>query len=260
MAERITACDAIAVVEQHRNQVEAVIGSLEGRMHGMDQHLNAVDARLEAMMVEQQAMLALLSSQQQSPDSDQTQSDEHREQGWPGNRGAARSPTKMDFPRFSGDNPISWVFHSEQCFDCQGIVGNGKVRQAAVYFEGAAIRWFHWLVSQQGRPDCATLVKEPTSRFGPSAYLDYNVELSSIKQSGTVLEYQEHFEALTNIVRGWPLPALIGAFLAGLKDEIRIELQAMKPQTLMDCFELARMVEEKNERLHTFNRGTFSRT
>ncbi|KAF3771544.1 Transposon Ty3-I Gag-Pol polyprotein [Nymphaea thermarum] len=63
-------------------------------MHGMDLRLNAVDARLEAMMVEQQAMSALLreslrpGSQQRSPNSDQTQSDEHREHGWPVNGGS----------------------------------------------------------------------------------------------------------------------------------------------------------------------------
>uniref|UniRef100_A0A5K0UYS5 Retrotransposon gag domain-containing protein n=1 Tax=Nymphaea colorata TaxID=210225 RepID=A0A5K0UYS5_9MAGN len=195
MTERVTACDAIAAVEQHLNQVEAVIGGLEGRMHGMDQRLNTVDARLEAMLVEQRAMSALLreslrqGSRQQSLDSDQTQLDERREQGSPRNGGATWRPGKMDFPRFSGDDLISWVFHAEQYFDCQGIVGDERARHATVYFEGAAVRWFRSLVSQQGRPDWAEL----TARFGPSAYLDYNVELSSIKQSGTMLEYREHF-------------------------------------------------------------------
>ncbi|KAF3783626.1 hypothetical protein EJ110_NYTH32021 [Nymphaea thermarum] len=242
MAERITACDANATVEQHGNQVEAVIGDLEWQMHGMDQRLNTMDARLEAMLVEQQAMSALLrgslqqGSRHQSLDSDQTQSDELKEQGLPRNGGATWRPTKMDFLLFSGDDPINWVFRAKQYFDCQGIAGDERVCHAMVYFEGVAVCWFCSLVLQKGRPAWATLVKELTARFGPSAYLDYNVELSSIKQSGTVLEYQEHFEVLMSMVRGWPLPALIGTFL------------------------VARTVEEKNERLHTITRGTFSRT
>ncbi|KAF3783318.1 putative fucosyltransferase-like protein [Nymphaea thermarum] len=153
------------------------------------------------------------------------------------------------------DDPVSRVFRAEQYFDCQGIVGDQIVSQATVYFEDAAIRWFRWLVLHQGRPDWETLVREITSRFRPSAYLDYNVELLRIKQLGTVVEYQENFEVLTNMVRGWTLEALIGAFVGGLKDEICIEVQATKPQTLLDCFELACTVEEKNKRLHVSNWG-----
>ncbi|KAF3782384.1 U11/U12 small nuclear ribonucleoprotein [Nymphaea thermarum] len=87
-------------------------------MHGMDQRLNIVDARLEVMMVEQQAMSALCvkaydKALSNNPDSDQTQSEEHREQGWPGNGGAAWRPTKMDFQWFSRDDPVSWVFRTE---------------------------------------------------------------------------------------------------------------------------------------------------
>ncbi|KAF3775686.1 hypothetical protein EJ110_NYTH49409 [Nymphaea thermarum] len=130
-----------------------------------------------------------------------------------------------------------------------GNRGRSKGESSALYFEGAAIRWYRWLLWHQGKPDWETLVREITSRFGPSTYLDYNVELSRIKQTGTVVEYQKNFEALTNMVCGWPIEALIGAFVRGLKDEILIETG----------FEIARTVEEKNKRLHITSRGTISK-
>ncbi|KAF3788607.1 hypothetical protein EJ110_NYTH20738 [Nymphaea thermarum] len=91
--------------------------------------------------------------------------------------------------------------------------------------------------------------------FGPSAYIDYNIELSKIWQKGTVVEYQESFEELSNMVPGWPTNSLIGAFVGGLKEEIRIEVQSMRSLNLQDCFVIARMVEEKHRRYQVLGRG-----
>lgn len=66
------------------------------------------------------------------------------------------------------------------------------------------------------------------ARFGPSSYLDYNMTLSNIKQHNLVAECQECFEELNNMVHGWSLEALIGTFVGGLKDHVRIEVQTAK--------------------------------
>lgn len=41
------------------------------------------------------------------------------------------------------------------------------------------------------------------------------MELAQVKQMGSVNEYQEQFESLSAMVRGWTLEALVGAFIAG---------------------------------------------
>ncbi|KAF3794453.1 hypothetical protein EJ110_NYTH07415 [Nymphaea thermarum] len=51
-----------------------------------------------------------------------------------------------------------------------------------------------WLVMQHGKPRWDGQADAMKSRFGPSAFLDYNVELSTIKQRGSIDDYQEHFE------------------------------------------------------------------
>ncbi|KAF3776017.1 hypothetical protein EJ110_NYTH38904 [Nymphaea thermarum] len=120
----------------------------------------------------------------------------------------------------------SWVETEGQA---QGL---GRVGYAASHFDGPAIRWY--------RPRWDGLVDAMKSHFGPSAFLDYNVELSKIKQKGSIIDYQVRFEELNNMVREWPTKAHIGAFEGELKDETRIEVQASKPRTLPNCFDLER--------------------
>uniref|UniRef100_A0A5K0V588 Uncharacterized protein n=1 Tax=Nymphaea colorata TaxID=210225 RepID=A0A5K0V588_9MAGN len=62
------------------------------------------------------------------------------------------------------------------------------------------------------------------------------------------------------MVSGWPVEVPVGAFLGGLKDDLRIEVQAAKPRNLSNCFKLARMAEEKHHRLHLARKqGSFER-
>ncbi|KAF3778045.1 hypothetical protein EJ110_NYTH44435 [Nymphaea thermarum] len=62
-----------------------------------------------------------------------------------------------------------------------------RVEDRVSSLTGAAICWYRWLLSHQGKLDWETLVMEITAHFGPSAYLNYNVELSRIRQTGTHL-------------------------------------------------------------------------
>lgn len=46
------------------------------------------------------------------------------------------------------------------------------------------------------------------------------------------------------MVRGWPVEALIGASVGRLEEEVRAEVQAARPQTLLQGFELAGLVRK----------------
>lgn len=48
--------------------------------------------------------------------------------------------------------------------------------------------------------------------------------MHDIKQEGWLQDYQVEFERLNNTVRDWPQSALIGAFVGGLREEIKIEV------------------------------------
>ncbi|KAL5739505.1 hypothetical protein ACOSQ2_028685 [Xanthoceras sorbifolium] len=50
-----------------------------------------------------------------------------------------------------------------------------------------------------------------------------------------VTAYQEAFEKLSHRVDNLPEPFLVGCFIAGLRDEIRLDVKIKKPQTLADA-------------------------
>jgi hypothetical protein len=68
-----------------------------------------------------------------------------------------------------------------------------------------------------------------------------------LKQTSTVAVYQEAFERLSHRVDGLPETFLIGCFIAGLRDEIRLDVKIKQPKTLADTIGVARLVEERNQ-------------
>uniref|UniRef100_A0A5K0Z7L9 Retrotransposon gag domain-containing protein n=1 Tax=Nymphaea colorata TaxID=210225 RepID=A0A5K0Z7L9_9MAGN len=111
-----------------------------------------------------------------------------------------RTPN-LEFPKFSREDPLSWVFCAEQYFDCLSIPLENRVSHVAMHLEGAAIRWYRWLLAQQGKSTWCEFVAALTVCFSPSTYLDLPVELPKIQQKGTVTKYQAKFEDKNNMKR-----------------------------------------------------------
>jgi hypothetical protein len=88
------------------------------------------------------------------------------------------------------------------------------------------------------------------SRFGPTDYDDPSESLHRLKQLTTVAAYQEAFERLANRVEGLPESFLVGCFIGGLKEEIRLEVKLKNPRRLVEAIGVARLVEEKLDLQH----------
>lgn len=82
-------------------------------------------------------------------------------------------------------------------------------------------------------------------RFGPTEFDDPSESLHRLKQSTTVATYIESFERLSHRIENLPESFLLGCFVGGLKEEIRLEVKLKKPRTVVDAMGLARLVEEK---------------
>lgn len=54
-------------------------------------------------------------------------------------------PTKVDFPRYSGDDLTVWLDRMMQYFDYQGTREERKVVLAAFHLEGEGNQWWQWL-------------------------------------------------------------------------------------------------------------------
>ena len=58
--------------------------------------------------------------------------------------------------------------------------------------------------------------------------------------------YQEAFEKLSHQVDGLPKPFLIGCFIIGLRDDIRLDVKIKQLHTLAGAIGVARLIEERN--------------
>jgi hypothetical protein len=91
---------------------------------------------------------------------------------------------KMDFPRFSGDDPTEWLNQANQFFAYQQTSEEQKVSLAAFYLEGAANQWWQWL-SNIYQVDATPItwelfIPELLACFGPTTYEDFDEALFRI--------------------------------------------------------------------------------
>lgn len=68
----------------------------------------------------------------------------------------------------------------------------------------------------------------------------------SLRQTQSVEEYREMFELITELLRHAEEEVLLGAFMNGLKDEVRREVRLHHLGDLGEVMKLAKRVEEKN--------------
>ncbi|GJR82533.1 retrovirus-related pol polyprotein from transposon 297 [Tanacetum coccineum] len=71
-------------------------------------------------------------------------------------------------------------------------------------------------------------------RFGPTDFEDPSEALSRLRQTSDLEVYIESFENPSHRVNGLPEGFLIGSFIAGLQDDIRLDVKIKRPCTLDD--------------------------
>nr|DAD27430.1 TPA_asm: hypothetical protein HUJ06_028898 [Nelumbo nucifera] len=150
----------------------------------------------------------------------------------------------LDFPRFDGnEDPASWIYRVEQFFEIQKIKENEKLPLAAYHLEGDVQLWYHLLKQEKGVLSWEILMEELRARYGPSQYDDPFGELTKLRQTGTVREYQSQFERLLSRTEKLSQAQQISCFISGLKDSIRVEVQARRPSCLLSAVGLACLYE-----------------
>ncbi|KAE8698902.1 hypothetical protein F3Y22_tig00110597pilonHSYRG01052 [Hibiscus syriacus] len=165
---------------------------------------------------------------------------------------------KFEFPRFSGDDPTEWLNRVDQFFEFQEIAADQKVHLASFHLEGEANQWWQWFrkafTDGQGSISWEAFEDEVRDRFGPPDSEDFDEELSRVRQTGTLQDYQREFERLGNRVRGWTQKAIVGKFMGGLKPEVDDGIRMFKPQSLKEAISLAKMRYDQLARQRRFTR------
>lgn len=150
---------------------------------------------------------------------------------------------RLDFPRFDGTNPSGWSYKVNQFFEYYRTPLYQRIRMASFHMEGEALIWFQDADEAGHFPTWDVFLQALLVRFGP-AYDDPMESLVKLRQSSTVAEYTTQFESLSNRLRGLSDKYKLSYFLSGLKDEVRLPLRMLSPQTLVAAFGLAKLQEE----------------
>ena len=165
---------------------------------------------------------------------------------------------KLEFPRYSGNDPTERFNKVDQFFEYQGIPAAQKVSLASFHLEGEANQWWQWLrrsYSEEGKEVVwADFEEELWARFGPTECEDFDEALSRVKQMSSLRDYQREFEKLGNRVQGWTQKALVGTFMGSLKSEIADDIRMFKPKSLKEAISLARMRDDQLTRQRRFTR------
>ncbi|KAH0746200.1 hypothetical protein KY285_007857 [Solanum tuberosum] len=120
-----------------------------------------------------------------------------------------RSHTNMEFPKYEEGDPLGWILKVEK------------------YFQ-----------NYQTPNDC----KE---NCGPAEFQNPDEHLCSIQQTGSVFEYRQEFAKRASHVQTWPEHCLLGVFLSGLKEDLRVDVRIHKPRSVYKAMILALEYEGK---------------
>ncbi|XP_052203044.1 uncharacterized protein LOC127808510 [Diospyros lotus] len=248
--------------QTHKDRIE----NLENMANTMDEKFSWLERTLQN--------LTILVEQQQAPRRSSSRSSSHRrrsvasashksESGSDGEfktdaRGGNWNPTstnrpafkpRLQFPTFSGEDPISWLNRANLFFKSQDMSSKEKVEYAAYYLEGEASHWWQWLsctYDNQGRGiRWKDFEMEVRTRFGPTGFVDYDEVLSKMRQTGSLRDYQREFERVATQVEDWPEKALIEAFIGGLFPDIAAEVKLHRPTTMRQAIEIARLKDDQ---------------
>jgi hypothetical protein len=221
----------------------------------MEQRLERVEKDMEKLTESQKRVEEMLSaflsknpSYREEEQSNAASSSKGRTGGFNRTESGNSFPkvAKLNFPKFDGsEDPTSWVCRAEQFFEFQGTAEEDKVGLAAYHLEGEAQLWYQLFKESEEQVSWETLRSELHVRYGPTQFDDFFGDLTKLRQTGTVREYQGEYKRLLSRAGRLSLTQQVSGFISGLKESIRPEVQASRPPTLTAAVGLARLYETR---------------
>lgn len=152
---------------------------------------------------------------------------------------------KLDFPCCDGHNVLDWIFKAEQFFEYYAIDEVDRLSIASVHLENDVVPWFQMMQRSTPFHSWHEFIEALILDFGPTAYECPLASLFKLNQTGTVGEYYKAFIGLVNHVSSINNEALLDCFLSGLQTEIRKDVMALSPPSLVKVVALAKLFKEK---------------
>ncbi|GKA69695.1 gypsy/ty3 retroelement polyprotein [Tanacetum coccineum] len=188
-----------------------------------------------------------------------------------GMNGSGRNPnqqqftrmTKVDFPKFLGDDVKGWIFRCEQFFSIDEDLENQKVKLIFVHLFDTALLWHRQFTRLNGENVSWNVYKSCIlQRFG-TLYDDPISEIRKVKYQTNAKEYQDAFDTLLSRV-DISEEHVVSFYLGGLPAEIEMGVRMFGPKTLADAYRLTNYqeatleaVKKKSKAAMTFSGGRF---
>ncbi|CAH9107328.1 unnamed protein product [Cuscuta epithymum] len=153
---------------------------------------------------------------------------------------------KIELPLFNGEDAAGWLVRMNRYFRLNRTEEEDKIDVAVVAMEDQALSWFQWWEGQALQQNWNTFTQALTKRFQPDLVQDPLGPLFSLKQKGTIQEYRDKFEKAITSQGHLTEEVLRGAFLMGLRRDIRAELKLHRTRTLAEVMDTASAIENKN--------------
>lgn len=129
-------------------------------------------------------------------------------------------------------------------FKLHKIKDHLQVELASFHLEGDAEIWFDMLQEQQEVLSWKKLKEAMNLQFEPSVYEDFFGDLIRLSQESSVNEYTIKFNRLITRAGYMTETQKISSYTCGLKAQLRMEVKARKPETLLDAQGLATQSED----------------
>ncbi|KAE9587436.1 putative succinate dehydrogenase (quinone) [Lupinus albus] len=154
--------------------------------------------------------------------------------------------SRVDFPRFSGKNVMSWINQCGTYFLCNGTLEEFKVELVNAHFEGRTLQWHDVVKSNWNSSWCKwdEYVKYLVEQYG-SVNDDSIMELMNLRQKGSMTKYHQDFNAIITKL-DLSEEYTLSYFLDGLRQDIQLLVRVFQPQTMMKIFTLAKTYEAAN--------------
>ncbi|RWV88959.1 hypothetical protein BHE74_00052496 [Ensete ventricosum] len=137
---------------------------------------------------------------------------------------------------------MGWISHAEGYFHYYRISKDFMVD--INHLEEDVIQWYNWLEYTHGAPTWIQFKNVLLNRFGSMKYENIDSQLTKIRQTSTIQEYQTSFKNLFYLACDWTDRQLLGPFIEGLKPEIKGKDKARQPHTITTVISFARIQEE----------------
>ncbi|KAF5481388.1 hypothetical protein F2P56_002043 [Juglans regia] len=225
--------------DTHNQNMQAQYSRLEAEMFVLKKQSDTISQQLSALMEIQRGKF------RDSGGGSGSGSHGGDAEGSPRGGDVQTRTIRLDFPVFHGEDPAGWIYKVHQFFSFHNTLPQQRLRLTSFHMEGKALTWFQNLEESGQLTDWESFLKALLVHFGPNAYDDPMESLTRLRQMGSVEEYKDKFESLSNRLRGLSEPYMLSCFLSGLRDDIRLSVRMFNPPNLTVAYSLAKIQGEK---------------